>query len=757
MVKVGALKGWQLGSTDIATALLNAPRRETNRLIAMEVPSVFKRLGLADHHHIWVVEKALYGLTSSPSDWAIYRDDTIPTLTWKRISNERSLKGHFQKTPDENIWRLVEADEITGEKHWSGLMCIYVDDLLFAAEKGALEAAAKSIEAVWTLSNLETTEEGKVIKYCGFELERAPCGDGFLVSQRKYEKEMLQRFGIEKSTEFPNFRLTEEDEFPGEDIKPADIKTAQSMAGALLWLTTRTRPDIALSVAAACRLTTKNPLKSIEISTAVMNYIHGVQGGLHYAGTVPENDWGKRQQLKVRRHDRLLEVFSDIAFGVGSRHRSLQGLFVYFAGSPVAWGASQQPFVTYSTAEAELVSYGEGLNAGRAMLAMICSMLDEPPHSVEKILYGDNAAAISMAHGTGTSSWRTRHLRVRASFLKEALDGVTPDGLWKLFHLRGTELVADGLTKPLHGQAFARFLQDLGMETHGTSTSFSEEEHHASGGGDNNTAIRALVLGSTLLATAEGASDGQQNDDDFIGLWLAGVTLMALGAIYLGRILHAAGKFCLKRLRTLEEVASRLERQAEASDDDSVIVISGDELEFSATTAIAAPEQGLRSRSMTAARAAEQGLRTMSSGSAPEQGLRTMSSGSAPEQGLFSDSSSMRRRSGSDRAVGSSLRSQERPQRSASSSVSIISGEASSTSTTSQRQSGSAQRAALHAASAAAAELASDLAAAASEGGRTGDTPDDQIQNPWSLFQRKNKGRGWSPRTMAKMYRQQST
>ena len=221
---------------------------------------------------------------------------------------------------------------------------------------------------MWAISELEKTGDGRIIKYCGFELESAPADDGFVFSQKKYEQEMIQRFNIKKATEFPNFRLAEEDEFPLADIKPADIKTAQSMAGALLWLTTRTRPDIALSVAAACRLTTKNPLKSIKISTAVMCYVCGVRGGLHYSSSVPENDWGKRQQLHVKRHDRLLEVFSDIAFGVGSRHRSLQGLIVYFAGSPIAWASSQQPFVTYSTAEAELVSYGEGLNAGRAML-----------------------------------------------------------------------------------------------------------------------------------------------------------------------------------------------------------------------------------------------------------------------------------------------------------------------------------------------------------------------------------------------------
>ena len=131
------------------------------------------------------------------------------------------------------------------------------------------------------------------------------------------------------------------------------------------------------------------------------------------------------------------------------------------------WQSSQQAFVTYSTAEAELVSYCEALNAGRSE-SMICAMTAEPvgQNSMERLIYGDNMAAIAMAQGTANSSWRTRHLRVWSSFLKEALDGTAPGGLWKLLRLRGVELLADGITKPLMGQAFFKFVQDLGMQRH---------------------------------------------------------------------------------------------------------------------------------------------------------------------------------------------------------------------------------------------------------------------------------------------------
>ena len=55
-------------------------------------------------------------------------------------------------------------------------------------------------------------------------------------------------------------------------------------------------------------------------------------------------------------------------------------------------------------------------------------------NSFERVMYGDNAAAISLAYGNSSTSWRTRHLRVRSSILKEALDSNCqyPGGFWQL-------------------------------------------------------------------------------------------------------------------------------------------------------------------------------------------------------------------------------------------------------------------------------------------------------------------------------------
>ena len=74
-------------------------------------------------------------------------------------------------------------------------------------------------------------------------------------------------------------------------------------------------------------------------------------------------------------------------------------------------------------------------------------------------------SAISLATGE-SGPWRTRHLRLRASRLRDDLRIDQPDKppSWSARHLPGELLVADGFTKPLAGTAFVRFVQRLGLE-----------------------------------------------------------------------------------------------------------------------------------------------------------------------------------------------------------------------------------------------------------------------------------------------------
>ena len=815
MLRLGALKSWSAACTDIRTAFLNAPHRDETRLMAMEIPVVFKKLGLAGSDEVWLIDKAIYGLTTSPRDWSLHRDEVLPTIKWQRHRHGRAVNGIFKKTPDENIWRIEEVDQETNETVWTGLMSVYVDDLLLMAEEETLEAATKAIAGVWVISDVEKAEENKAIKYCGFEIEVAANNDGYIVSQRMYEQEMIQRFGIEKSIDYPKFQLAEGDDEPTEAISAGDVKTAQSMAGALLWLSTRTRPDVAMAVATACRLCTKNPCKSIEVSNAVMQYIRGHQGGLHYPQGVPAETWGKRNQLKIERHCKLLEVFSDISFGAGSRHRSLQGLLVYFAGAPIAWQSSQQAFVTYSTAESELVAYCEALNAGRSMEAMLCSMVNEPTgqNSFERVIYGDNAAAIAMAHGTGTSNWRTRHLRVRSSYLKEALDGIAPGGLWRLLHLRGTELVADGLTKPLLGQSYSRFVQDLGMNRE-EPPEINVEAQAAGGGGHGQAAMRAMVLGSLLLSRASGSAADENEEEETNWVFTTGAVLMALGAIYSGQLLFEASRCCLRRLRQLSETEkdpirshkknqrdqegmTSMEEEYDYRSDGETMCLSSRSRSGLACGEGASMSLNLPSRSGSAANGgASMSLSSTSrSGSAFGEGASTSlnlpsrsgslaSAGAPTSRGLSSQSgsatkagassalkSSSRSGTGSDRGAlgkgdGTSVTSKMGPTSAAGSTMSMnltrSSGSSSAGDSPMSLRRRSRSGTGLENAAGNPAVVADFVAASESVngtlvGGSVGEvsvgSQGQEIQNPWNKFQHQHRGLGMTSTALAKMHK----
>ena len=93
-----------------------------------------------------------------------------------------------------------------------------------------------------------------------------------------------------------------------------------------------------------------------------------------------------------------------------------------------------------STAEGQLMSYLESMVMGDSLASLI--EVVEGRKIEQKITYGDNTAAIAILENPD-GPWRARHLRLRATALREWLK----DGSWIIRHLPGVKLAADFLTK----------------------------------------------------------------------------------------------------------------------------------------------------------------------------------------------------------------------------------------------------------------------------------------------------------------------
>ena len=541
VVRHASLKQWAIHCTGIKCAFLNAERKDRTKLIAMSIPYIYVKLGIASHQDVWLVDAAMYGLVSSPRDWADHRDNTIPSMVWHREEAEKKWKGSFHRAADQHLWHLRETCLETGEVKNCGVMAIYVDDVLLAAAPQVATCALDAIASIWECSKPEKATLQQSITFCGFEIQQNGLenGGGYRLHQHSYEAELVKKWEVKDVRQQLDFKLPlpeEEAEFQrSEDVDL--IRKAQACTGALLWLATRTRPEISLGVSAMSRLCTKVPDITISIGLKIMAYLQRPTLGLVYAES-PGPVHGERGQLDLPRCERTIEAFSDISYASTKGYRSVQGQVYYYAGAPVMWNANRQPFPTQSTAESELVSLCEALVGGRATAALTAATRDEPEERLVKRLWGDNAAAISLATGEGQGSWRTRHLRIRAAILRSALH----NNEWHLGHLKGSELVADSFTKVVNGAAFERALQDLGIKA-------VDQKIKGDGGGcsDHISAKIAMIVGATLLSGAAAAEDVEK-DDELSWFWTIGLILMSVGAVYVSSVVARSSIWLCNRL-----------------------------------------------------------------------------------------------------------------------------------------------------------------------------------------------------------------
>eukprot|EP00435_Cladocopium_sp_Y103_P060533 s1322_g22.t1 len=349
-------------------------------------------------------------------------------------------------------------------------MAIYVDDVLLTAESSTASLALKAIASVWECAEPELATTQHAVSFCGFEIQanEAQHGGGYRLHQHGYEEELLKKWEIKDESHQLDFKLPtpeEEAEFQrSEDLELT--RRAQACTGALLWLNTRTRPELSVGVAAMSRC------------------------------------------------ERTVEAFSDISYASTKGYKSLQGQVYFYAGAPALVG-------------------------GRATSALVAAIRDEDETKLVKRLWGDNAAAISLATGEGQGSWRTRHLRIRAAILRSALH----QNEWHLGHLTGRELVADSFTKVVLGLAFERALQDLGIVSESTKTK---------GGGagccDKNHARIAMMIGASLLTGAAATTEGTESGDELSWLWTTGIILMCVGAVFVTNKAVRSGIWLGRRL-----------------------------------------------------------------------------------------------------------------------------------------------------------------------------------------------------------------
>ena len=525
-------------ATDIKNAFLLAPIPDGNtRRYALRPPAILILLGIVQPDEVWEVCRALYGFREAPKWWAGFRDSVLSTAVFETPSGHASLR---RTVSDENLWRITLSDGTV-----LGHVLVYVDDLLILSTSSVARALHNWIKERWQCSELERAQQQKPLRFLGidiYEVQDEYGAHGFSLGQEGYIDELIRSHNLSPTCrsivpvpkEWVRETPPEEVDYP----EPV-LREAQRITGELLWLSQRTRIDVAFAVGLMSSWASKAPAYVSKIGLRILAYL---------AHT-------KHLRLSLAAEDSFgLGVFTDASFAPFGE-RSISGITVQLGNRCVFWKSRRQTLVSLSTAECELIAACEGVVLAQSVQALANELLGEDLGITLRV---DNVAAIILAEGGG--SQRTRHLRVRANFLKEMIE----DNKLQVRHCPGEGQLADALTKALPAPRLEYLNQLLGVlapdpeipsvqALTATSSAFRNFDVASEGQG-------VILVMALLMLQLQPAASQDEDEQDPLDLDLYVVAMMmACSVLFVWEV----GKHCLRQCLREPEARVAALRQTE--------------------------------------------------------------------------------------------------------------------------------------------------------------------------------------------------
>ena len=168
-------------------------------------------------------------------------------------------------------------------EHVEALSGIYVDDYLTAGPPKLVGAFMNTLRKTWKTSEPQYLTLDHELTFLGVTLRRTV--DGILLHQQLYTDDLLQEHAPHMTAR-KRTTTGEPEHFQKEAPLPPDpsipehqewIKRGQRILGGLLWLSTRTRPDLAYSVSSTAQVLTRD-LELLKTKLRhLLQYLHSTK------------------------------------------------------------------------------------------------------------------------------------------------------------------------------------------------------------------------------------------------------------------------------------------------------------------------------------------------------------------------------------------------------------------------------------------------------------------------------------------------
>jgi hypothetical protein len=418
-------------TADVPSAYLHADNSRHGITMTLD-PIMAKRLVVikpewggyvrSDATMVVVLTKAIYGCIESARLW------------YNMLTNILIQHGYKANPLEPCIMNKIE----------DGIQCtiiIYVDDLMFTCINQSMMDS--------TITHLENhldcslkVKSGPIHSYLGLMWDYSEEGK-CKVTMDGYINDLLKGAGITGSIGSPasDNLFTVRADAPKLDKQ--QISEYHTLTAKLLYAAKRARPDILLPVS----------FLSTRVQSPDTDDLSKLHRVLRYLNSCPNIGIILECDNKVS-----IQSYIDASYGVHADYRSHTGMVIMLGHGPIDIASTKQRINTKSSAEAEFVGVSD-----KATRAIWCSEFlqgqgyDKQPATI----FQDNTSTIRLATNGVGSSDRTRHVAIRHFWLKDRSES----GDIEIVYKPTTEMIADILTKPLHGDIFIR-LRNLLMNWH---------------------------------------------------------------------------------------------------------------------------------------------------------------------------------------------------------------------------------------------------------------------------------------------------
>lgn len=404
-IAIAAAKGWRIDHMDVDTAFLNAPMDEE---VYISTP-----LGAAGSGPRRL-QKSLYGTKQAQRNWNSQLNEYLISSGFKPSAADPCL-----------YVRTGKGGKIT-------MVVIYVDDILITGDDNAgIEVFKTQISQRFKMKDL-----GQLHWFLGIKVSRDEKTGDITMTQQAYIEDILERFKMSNckpvSTPATIDRLSKKDAPQTEDERKEMKKVPyRSLVGSLLFLTTATRPDIAVAVSEVARYMSDPGPKHWIAAKRILRYLRGTSTlGLRYRKGAKsclvgyaDSDWGQDPDTRRSRTGYLFKL--DPSSGA------------------ISWRSKMQPTVATSSSEAE---YMAACSATREA-TYLRRLLDQKKETTT--IFEDNQGCIALAKNP-VHHERTKHIDIKWHFIREKVN----DGTVVLKYLPTNAQAADCLTKNLQGEQF---------------------------------------------------------------------------------------------------------------------------------------------------------------------------------------------------------------------------------------------------------------------------------------------------------------